>query len=83
MIVDLLQNPFDKDRFIEFIRLITKNFEHLDENLEGIKNENYTVFPLASFRDNNGLNFQVIIVETDKPSKIEKARVEHLIKKEF
>jgi len=76
MILDLLQNSFNKDKFIEFIRLITKNFKHLDEHFEGVESENYTVFPVSSFKDNNDLNFQVILVETDKPSKIEKARIE-------
>ncbi len=76
MILDLLQNSFNKDKFVKFIRLITKNFKHLDEHLEGIENENYTVFPVSSFKDNNGLNFQVILVETYKPSKIEKTSIE-------
>jgi len=76
MILDLLQDSFNKDRFIEFIRLITENFKPLDEHLEGIESENYTVFPVSSFKDNNDLNFQIILVETNKPSKIEKARIE-------
>ncbi|WP_457623888.1 DNA methyltransferase, partial [Persephonella sp.] len=73
---NLLSNRFNPNIFFTFIREFTKNLRQNNEELNSIDDDFYSVEPVSSFQDTNGLNLHVVIIHTKKPSKIEKARIE-------
>jgi len=71
---NFFSGKFDREKFFQFVREITKNFQDTEERLYPIDNEYYKVEPVKQFEDQDGLNFQVILVKTDKPSKMERKK---------